>query len=348
MLLPTPVPPPGAAFAAAPGPVEALCHLDRMYVRIQKVLFSNANAWKYLSIGTCPVNQNTAEHYYFLYYLSSCDIRRQDFDDYVTFSNTLYYKPEPIGQILRELPFSVPVTCKYNRFFRTYTIGFFPIIKGGTVVKKFNAIPDSRIILCDDSWSPLVGNQSYVVGKPMNFEVRRAVGSAGNWAYVNKCFITASQDPNSSPSYTVIDNNGCMIDGKNSPDSKFISRTASSLRFSVSAFVFSNSTSSPASPRTLFLNCQLSQGPPTPSASAKSCTYDLKTKSWKELLGDYSVCACCESSCTTQPTASLKMLTSQAFDLAFDPVMNEPTMQKKAPPHRSFKVSKEADFWDAD
>lgn len=58
--------------------IEILCHVDRMYVRIQRDIFKTRDAYKYLKLGTCPVNQGNKEHYYLLYLLTTdCGFKKE-------------------------------------------------------------------------------------------------------------------------------------------------------------------------------------------------------------------------------------------------------------------------------
>lgn len=58
--------------------VEVLCHIDRMYVKVSKELFSTRDTFKDLKLGKCPVNEGTSEHYYLLYLLKNdCGFKRQ-------------------------------------------------------------------------------------------------------------------------------------------------------------------------------------------------------------------------------------------------------------------------------
>lgn len=58
--------------------VEVLCHIDRIYIRVRREVFKTKDAYKYLKIGKCPVNQGTREHYYLLYLLTAdCGFRKE-------------------------------------------------------------------------------------------------------------------------------------------------------------------------------------------------------------------------------------------------------------------------------
>uniref|UniRef100_A0A1A8MKX9 Zona pellucida glycoprotein 3c n=1 Tax=Nothobranchius pienaari TaxID=704102 RepID=A0A1A8MKX9_9TELE len=101
--------------------------------------------------------------------------------------------------------------------------------------------------------------------------------------YINKCFVTTSPDPFSHPRYTLIDNQGCMVDGKVVTQSKFLSGDSKMIqKFSVGAFIFRQGVSS-TSPQQFFMHCEVSAGPLAPTPSAKACSYDQASQQWKEL-----------------------------------------------------------------
>ena len=51
--------------------MAAVCHVDRLYVRVARSMFRNKLAYKYLKLGSCPVNHGTNKYYYFLYLLTT-------------------------------------------------------------------------------------------------------------------------------------------------------------------------------------------------------------------------------------------------------------------------------------
>lgn len=58
--------------------VEILCHIDRLYVRMKRQFFKSPGAYRYLKLGTCPVNAGTPIYYYNLYLLTTdCGFKQQ-------------------------------------------------------------------------------------------------------------------------------------------------------------------------------------------------------------------------------------------------------------------------------
>lgn len=190
--------------------VEALCHIDRIYVRIRRDAFKTLDAYKYLKLGTCPVNQGTQDHYYFLYYLTAnCDFQKESNVDDLTVKTVLHYLPTTA--VLREMPFDVPVQCKYQRLLHSYKVGIWPKIQGGTMFKSLKQKGAFLLIPQDAS-----GNEmpNHYMGQPIFFEAKPPADtppSANERLYINKCFMTSSQSPTSSPKYTVIDNFGYVL-----------------------------------------------------------------------------------------------------------------------------------------
>ncbi|XP_029987498.1 uncharacterized protein zp3c [Sphaeramia orbicularis] len=377
--------------------IEVLCHIDRMYVRIKKELFNNRYAYRLLKLGTCPVNKDDKDYYYFLHLLKTdCGFKTETTADTMNIKITLHYKPPQSKNRwirLREMPFSISLQCKYHRWFNSYMIGFHPKLMGGTVFKQLTQksnflliAQDAKLVtsfhmlnesvmydlslprhftkhmrkhsyskkysiyathsgisclqsncmflmqtsagICQNmsktclivtifelaSGDKLTGSKVYTLGQTMYFAARRADSIAvsdDERIYINKCSVTTSQDPNSSPKVIVIDQQGCMTDGKLTRRSRFLPCASKKIqRFSLGTFVFQDKISGSTSQQ-FFIHCDISVGKLKPTQTSKACNYDLQTKKWKELYGDDAVCACCEkSTCSAQIRASKNTDTS--------------------------------------
>ncbi|KAM9363609.1 zona pellucida sperm-binding protein 3 [Symphorus nematophorus] len=311
--------PPATTTSAPTRPklIEILCHVDRMYVRVRREFFKSSNAYKYLKLGTCPVNQGTKEHYYLLYLLKTdCGFKKESNVDDVVIHNVLSYKPG--GPVLREIPFNIPLKCKFPRFFHSNKVGFYPKLEGGTVFKALQPKSSFTLTPQDASGNEITGAKTYILGQRMYFEAKgpdSIARSGSQRLYINRCFMTPSQSSNSSPKYTVIDNYGCMTDGKVTTQSKFLPGASKMvLKFSLGSMIFKDVASSSSSTQQLYMHCEISRGKPTPTQSSKSCNYDPTSKKWKELYGDDSVCTCCESTCSSaQLRASRNMISSHSW-----------------------------------
>ncbi|XP_063739327.1 zona pellucida sperm-binding protein 3 [Eleginops maclovinus] len=316
MLLKTATTTIASGTTARPQMIEILCHVDRMYVRVRKEIFKYTQAWKSLKLGTCPVNQGTRLHYYFLYLLTDkCGFKTENNADYRAINNVINYQPTTV--VLREMQFTIPVQCKFPRLFHSYKVGFYPELKGGSVLKKLTPKSSFTLTPQDESGAEVAAGKSFVLGQPMYFvakKLEKAASTGEMRMYINKCFMTASQDSTSTPKYTVIDNHGCMIDSKVSLLSKFITGTSKiSQKFSISALIFKDKVSTSSKSQQLYMHCDISMGAVTPTAKSKACNYDSATKKWKELYGDASVCTCCETTCSSAtPKATRTMISTHS------------------------------------
>ncbi|XP_017312899.1 zona pellucida sperm-binding protein 3 [Ictalurus punctatus] len=318
ILLPSPTPATAAPLPSKPRRIELLCHIDRIYVRVQKSLFTNPDAGKYLKVGTCTVNKDSPKYYYFLYPINSCTVQHHENENHVLYSNVLSYEPLTDEPVIRELPFSVPLECRYNKHFRSYNIGYHPQVEAGTVFLSLQG--GVSLTPVDENWEPLASWQTYMIGQPMYFEAMTPHGHAGMRLYLSKCYITASQNPDTTPKYTVMDNYGCMVDSKNTPQSKFYpSEDKATLRFSVGALMFKDMVSDPSEKKEMFIHCEMYLGPEMPTSSTKSCSYVADAQGWSELYGNDLVCACCDTSCPApDPSVSMETISSSAWEVKHD------------------------------
>ncbi|TSK17878.1 Zona pellucida sperm-binding protein 3 [Bagarius yarrelli] len=309
ILLPTPSSVTTTTPPSEPKVTELLCHVDRIYVRVRKRFFSSPNAAQYLKVGTCTVNKDTPEYYYFLYPINDCNVQREENENHVLYSNTLSYEPVNDGPFIRETPFSVQLECYYNKHFRSYSVGFLPKIQSGTVF--LSLLGGVTLTPVNEFWEPLTDWQSYTFGQPMYFEARIPYSRDNKRLYIKKCHFTASSNPDSTPNFVVIDNSGCMVDGKHSPHSKFYpTEDVAALRFALGALMFQDMIKLPTEKREMFLHCEMILGPEIPSSSAKACSYNKDTNRWTELYGDDPVCACCDDSCPVLAQSGLSHIVS--------------------------------------
>ncbi|XP_069021938.1 zona pellucida sperm-binding protein 3 [Embiotoca jacksoni] len=315
--------------------VELLCHVDSMYVRVRRELFKSLDAFRYLKLGTCPVNHENKGHYYLLYPLKKdCGFKKQSNPHFLVITIGLHFKPT--SPVLREMPFDITLQCKFPRLFHSYKVGYFPIVKGGTVFIALQPRRHFTLTQQHASGKDITGTKTYTLGEPMYFKASRPDGAAVSRKrlYINKCFMTASQDFNSHPKYTIIDNQGCMIDSKVMPLSKFVPGTSKTVQnFCVGALLFQDKVSN-TSTQLLYMHCDISLGPQTPTPSSKACNYDPTTKKWKEVYGSNSVCSCCESTCPSaaESKGSKSIISSPSWEVDVSDAMDmwKSTLQMKS------------------
>ncbi|XP_062394638.1 zona pellucida sperm-binding protein 3d.2 [Sardina pilchardus] len=291
------------------------CRVNKMEVRIPKRLLGDLSSHSHLAFGTCQANNFTKHYISFVYDVYECGSRRTIVNNRVAYANTLQYAPAiTTGPIRRVIPFTLPITCHFNRFHYSYKIGYKPKVQ---TQKFFKSMTSRHAVYTltpfDAHWRRLNASGGYAIGRPMYFEAEGPPMEIDGRLYIHSCHITANKSYTSEPRFAVIDNFGCMTDSKSSSESRFISYTRNAVRFSVGAFVFQGVTN-----KQMFMHCEMSVGGETPTESDKSCSYNHKTKRWDELHGLDLVCSCCESTCISPPAATNKMVSSGAWSVGSD------------------------------
>ncbi|XDV40729.1 hypothetical protein PO909_009748 [Leuciscus waleckii] len=284
--------------------VEVWCGYSKISVRMNENLLGFRSSPSLFHLGTCPVSRSDKDFLYFHYDLNDCDSSLTMTNGQIMYSNSLHYTPEPQGTVIRAVPLTLNIQCLYNRFHYSYKIGFLPVPRERTFHKIFERRAKFSISVCNERWERLEEHVSFVLGEPMYFEVSAAHMSKDERIFVDSCYVTASKDPNSTPQHSVIRNYGCMEDSRRQGSlSRFFQRQSKIIRFSVDAFLLPQVTGTH-----FYLHCTISVHEAT-SATAKSCTYNNAERRWDELTTDASVCACCDSTCEFEATASLPRTT---------------------------------------
>ncbi|CAL8269489.1 unnamed protein product [Gadus morhua 'NCC'] len=310
--------------------LKVVCFMDRVYVRVSQSLFTRRRAHRSLKLGRCPVNAGDSNFYYFIYPLRTlqCDFTRTLLPDFLSVTTTLRY--DPPGEVLWELPFTVTIQCKLHRFHHVYSSGFVPNLMGGTISKSLTFVAGSQLIVKDSSGQELTGPQTYNLGDTIYFEASLVGGlDPDQRLYVNKCYMTASEDSSSNPQYVVIDKLGCMLAGMITYENRFMTANLkNSVNFAISAMIFKELLGSviPAGQEfMLYMHCEIARGPATATTTRKSCNYVDSLPRWRELYDQDTVCTCCSllESCGSLGRASNTLYTSTA--LVLDTLALEPT-----------------------
>ncbi|KAL2084483.1 hypothetical protein ACEWY4_020001 [Coilia grayii] len=310
MLVPVFPPVKKSRHSGGPRGIVIRCEVNKMEVRVPKRLLGYA-PFAHLTFGTCQPNNFTKHYMSFVYNVNECGSERSIVNNRVAYSNTLRYTPiVAMGPIKRVIPFTLPITCHFNRFHYSYKIGYKPKVETIKLYKPMTSKSVYTLTPFDAQWRKLNASDGYAIGRPMYFEAEGPPMDRHQRLYIHSCHVTANKSHTSKPRFTVIEKFGCMIDSKTSSQSRFISYTRNTIRFSVDAFVFQG-----VSNKHLFMHCDMSLGSVTPTESDKSCSYNHKTKRWEELHGFDSVCSCCESTCGSSPTGTNKMVSSGSWSV---------------------------------
>lgn len=244
-------------------------------------------------LGNCFPNSLTPTQAVFTVELDDCKFRQLVTGDQMVYSNNLTYISSPESHMR---PFSHLIICAYQR-----PKDWYPVIYNPVFDTRSQGELTFQIGLMNDDFSGPAQSSSFHLGSliPIMASVQQASHQPLQ-LFIEECVAaTTPQLQSKSSTYTIINNNGCLVESKVS-HSRFEPRQKpSEISLLLQAFRF-------PSGEQVFLHCMLVAWDPVGfEKTKKACNY-IQGHGWKLLDNpSYSnLCDCCESSCTTRKARS--------------------------------------------
>ncbi|KAM5172795.1 zona pellucida sperm-binding protein 3-like [Mantella aurantiaca] len=290
-------------------PVSVQCEEDMMVVSVQRDFYGTGKLVKPsdLSLGSqnCkPSPQSTDTVIVFQNGLQDCGNSVQMNQDWVIYTSSLTYSPSSSIPIIRTNSAEVPIMCYYYRHGNVSSNAIKPTwAPFSTTVSSEERLSFSLRLMTED-WSGPRISPIFQLGDVLYIEASvDTQNHIGLIMYIDKCVATISPDANSAPSYDIIADNGCLVDGmQDDSSSAFIAPRVESdkLQFTVDAFRFLEKDVS-----LIYITCYLRGAAATqvPDPMNKACSYSKATQSWSAVEGPSNICQCCGTDTCSNPTS---------------------------------------------
>ncbi|XP_051888331.1 zona pellucida sperm-binding protein 3-like [Pristis pectinata] len=251
-----------------------------------------------LRLGTCPPSGFSSPRVVvFQYGLQECRAGRLMTGKELIFWNYLRFEGSPAPGMKRP-QLNIRLECRY------------PVTEVPTTLTTVSVTGvlsgDGHLIfsmkIMTDDWTVERPDSLFFLGASINLEASvLATYHQALRLYIEECIATPTSSLAKSPeNYTIINNYGCLIDGKTG-NSKYLPRSDGSLlRFVVQAFKFLDLEDAD-----IFIHCKvLVWDPSWDDLLHKACSFDQQTKNWQLLDAPLqsSLCDCCNAIC--QPIQS--------------------------------------------
>ncbi|KAM4749247.1 zona pellucida sperm-binding protein 3-like [Rhinophrynus dorsalis] len=274
-----------------------------MQVTVQRDLYGNGRLVKAsdLTLGPrrcTPSSLSTDTEVIFQNGLQECGNVLQMTRDWLIYSTNLTYSPTPPrnSPIIRSNSAVVSIQCYYYRHGNVSSKPIKPTwIPYSSTVSSEERLSFSLYLMTDD-WSSRRTNKVFQLGDIFNIEASVDTGNhVPMTIFVDSCVATLTPDINSSPRYEILNQNGCLVDGKQEDSSSAFRSPRlqpDKIQFTVDAFRFSGMDSS-----TIYITCNLRTAAVTqvPDPMNKACTFTKASNTWSALQGPSEICRCCET-----------------------------------------------------
>eukprot|EP00062_Callorhinchus_milii_P025216 gi/632985956/ref/XP_007909972.1/ PREDICTED: zona pellucida sperm-binding protein 3-like [Callorhinchus milii] len=217
--------------------------------------------------------------------------------DYLNYSTHLSYEPRPIGTvILRTNGAVVPIQCLYRRHQNVSSHAIKPTWRPFSSTKTGEERLAFSLRLMNDDWSAERASNVYHLGELIHIEASVETGNHLDLrVLIDRCVATLTPNKTSSPRYSIIDSNGCLVDSRDEGSfSSFVSPRAEEdkLRLLLDAFRFHEDHRN-----SIFITCHLKVSAAVDKAidsMNKACWVDKSSNVWVSVEGLDAVCNCCE------------------------------------------------------
>ncbi|XP_078387193.1 zona pellucida sperm-binding protein 3-like [Cetorhinus maximus] len=262
--------------------VMVQCGEDKLLLRVQLDLFGTRHLIKAadltLGIAGCwPTSIYSQNHtVLFDYRLHECGSRLQMIGDFLIYTTHLNHTPEYHGSVIvRTNGAVVPIECRYFRKGNVSSDPIKPTWIPFSSTKSGEGHLSFSLRLMNGDWLTERTSTIYYLGELIHIEASVSmINHMSLKLYIDRCVATLSPDKDSTPRYSFIDHNGCLLDSKAEDSfSTFVlprdEQELDKLRFDLDAFRFLGDDRS-----LIFITCHLKVAPLDQRDSRnKACTF---------------------------------------------------------------------------
>nr|XP_055049951.1 zona pellucida sperm-binding protein 3-like [Misgurnus anguillicaudatus] len=285
--------------------VAAQCGENSVYVEVMEDLFGTGHPLMVsgFTLGGCaPVGQdNTAQVIIFESELQDCGSKPTVTENELIYTFSLTYTPQDAlsGSVIVRSPSAmVGIECHYPRIHDVSSNALMPSWVPYAATKFAEELLIFSLKLMTDDWRFERPSHQYFLGDFINIEASvRLYNHVPFRVFVDNCVATGVPDINAVPSYSFIENNGCLVDAKiTGSSSHFLSRTQNDkLQFQLEAFRFQQENSG-----LVYITCVLKVAEASTPTNAEQKACSFAANRWVSADESDQVCGCCDSNCGTR------------------------------------------------
>ncbi|XP_074011851.1 zona pellucida sperm-binding protein 3-like [Numenius arquata] len=309
--------PQSRAIATSQRPVTVQCQEAQLVVTVHRDLFGTGRlvnaadltlgpaACKHSTLNPPPLNTVI-----FTAGLHECGSIVQITSDSLIYRTLLNYDPSPASNpvIIRNNPAVIPIECHYPRRENVSSSAIRPTWApfSSTLSAEERLVFSLRLM--NEDWTAERPFTGFQLGDVLNIQAEVATESHTPLRlFVDSCVAALSPGTDSSPHYTIIDYNGCLVDGRlDDTSSAFITPRPREdmLRFRIDVFRFAGDTRN-----LIYITCHLKVTPvdQAPDPLNKACSFNKARNIWSPVEGTRDICSCCEMGNCESPALSRRL-----------------------------------------